>query len=173
MTMNESWGYAPDDAHYKSRARARARPVRGREPRRQPAPQREPDGRRLAARRADARLDALARWMSAHAAAIHDSEPGLEPWQFYGPTTRHGDRVYLHLLMRPYDTVTVRGVPVKRVRAARVLASGRALEVDTRTLRARPHVQLRPARRARRSACPRASSIRWPTVLELEIAPKP
>jgi alpha-L-fucosidase len=71
--------------------------------------------------------------MDSHAASIHDSLPGLEPWQFYGPSTRRGDRVYLHLLMRPYDTVTVRGVPVKRVRAARVLASGRELDFESRT----------------------------------------
>jgi len=79
-----------------------------------------------------ARLDGLARWMGAHAASIHDTEPGLEPWQFYGPSTRRGDRVYLHVVMKPYETVTVRGVPIKRVRAARVVGSGRALEFAKR-----------------------------------------
>ena len=37
-----------------------------------------------------ARLDALAGWMSRHGDSIHDSQPGLEPWQFYGPSTRKG-----------------------------------------------------------------------------------
>ncbi|HTO71147.1 MAG TPA: alpha-L-fucosidase [Myxococcota bacterium] len=132
MTMNESWGWAPGDAHYKSE-RALVHGLcevasRG--------------GNLLlnVSPRADgslpgeqtARLDALARWMAVHAAAIHDTQPGLEPWQFYGPTTRRGDRVYLHLLSRPYETVTVRGVPIRRVRGARALAGGRTLEFEKR-----------------------------------------
>jgi alpha-L-fucosidase len=80
-----------------------------------------------------ARLDALATWMSAYGAAIHDSQPGLEPWQFYGPSTRKGERVFLHLLLRPYESVSVRGVPIRRVRAVRELKSGRALEHRGRT----------------------------------------
>jgi len=132
MTMNESWGYNPSDSRYKSE-RALVHGLcevasRG--------------GNLLlnVSPRADgslppeqtARLDGLARWMGAHAASIHDTEPGLEPWQFYGPSTRRGDRVYLHVVMKPYETVTVRGVPIKRVRAARVVGSGRALEFDKR-----------------------------------------
>lgn len=41
--------------------------------------------------------------------------------------------MFLHLLMRPYETVSVRGVPVRRVRSVRELASGRALEHRGRT----------------------------------------
>ena len=54
------------------------------------------------------RLDAVARWMGLHAESVVGTEPGLEPWQFYGPSTRRASTVCLHLLMRPYDTVTVR-----------------------------------------------------------------
>jgi alpha-L-fucosidase len=39
----------------------------------------------------------------------------------------------LHLLLRPYETVDVRGVPVRRVRAVRELATGRELRFRTRT----------------------------------------
>jgi len=132
MTMNESWGYAPNDAHYKS-ARALVHGLcevasRGGNLLLNVSPM--ADGALPAEQ--TARLDALARWMQSHAASVHDSVSGLEPWQFYGPTTRRGDRIYLHLLMRPYETVTVRGVPIKRVRGARALASGRALEFDRR-----------------------------------------
>jgi alpha-L-fucosidase len=38
----------------------------------------------------------------------------------------------LHLLQRPYDTVTVRGVPIRRVRAVRELRTGSALAFRTR-----------------------------------------
>ena len=78
------------------------------------------------------RLEALAEWMNGHAQAIHDTAPGVEAWQFYGPTTRRGQTLYLHLLMRPYDTVTVRGVPIKRVARATAVASDRELEFTTR-----------------------------------------
>lgn len=33
------------------------------------------------------RLDTCAGWMASHARAIHDVGAGLEPWQFYGPST--------------------------------------------------------------------------------------
>src|SRR5207253_304341 len=79
------------------------------------------------------RLEAIATWMGAHGEAVKGTTAGLEPWQFYGPTTRRGERVYLHLLMRPYDSVTVRGAPVRRVRKVTVVADGRSLPFRTRT----------------------------------------
>ena len=79
------------------------------------------------------RLELIADWMGRHGEAITATTTGLEAWQFYGPSTRRGDTVYLHLLMRPYDSVDVRGVPVKRLRRVRHLSSERQLEVRTRT----------------------------------------
>ena len=64
--------------------------------------------------------------------SIAGTEPGLEPWQFYGPSTKRGNTTYLHLLMRPYESVTVRGVPIKRVKRVTVLASGQELTFTTR-----------------------------------------
>jgi len=79
------------------------------------------------------RLAAIGAWMAEHRDAIAGTHAGLESWQFYGPSTRAGDTVYLHLLYRPYDTVTVRGVPVRRVRAARHVPSGAELTFARRT----------------------------------------
>ena len=70
--------------------------------------------------------------MEKHSESIVGTEPGLEPWQFYGPSTRRGDTTYLHLLMKPYESVTVRGVPIKRVRSVRCLGTGLELEFRTR-----------------------------------------
>jgi alpha-L-fucosidase len=56
----------------------------------------------------------------------------LEPWQFYGPSTQRGDSTFLFLLLRPYDSVTVRGVPIRRVRAVREVGSGASLTYRTR-----------------------------------------
>ncbi|HTO52981.1 MAG TPA: alpha-L-fucosidase [Myxococcota bacterium] len=171
MTMNESWGYSPSDSHYKSE-RALVHGLcevasRGGNLLLNVSPM--ADGALPAEQ--IARLDALARWMRPHAPSIHDTQPGLEPWQFYGPSTRRGDRVYLQLLMRPYDTVTVRGVPIRRVRQARVLASGRALEFDKRCsvldrmFNADPQGEIS-------IRVPESELDRDATVIELEIAPK-
>lgn len=69
-------------------------------------------------------LEEIASWMSRHSDSIISTTPGLEPWQFYGPSTRKGNRIYLHLLMKPYETISVRGVPIKRIKSVSVLANG-------------------------------------------------
>jgi alpha-L-fucosidase len=64
--------------------------------------------------------------------SILGTQPGLEPWQFYGPSTRRDNRVYLHLLARPYDTISVRAVHLRKIKAASVLASGEQLRIHRR-----------------------------------------
>ncbi len=78
------------------------------------------------------RLEAIGAWMARCGESITGTQAGLEPWQFYGPSTRRGSTVYLHLLSRPYDDVTVRGVPIRRVKSVRVLSSGEPLRFSTR-----------------------------------------
>jgi len=78
------------------------------------------------------RLATIETWMARHGESIIGTTPGLEPWQFYGPSTRRGDTLYLHLLMKPYDTVTVRGLPIKRVRTVTALGTGETLSFTTR-----------------------------------------
>jgi alpha-L-fucosidase len=133
LTMNESWGYNPSDQDYKSARRLvhTLAEVRGK------------GGNLLlnVSPRGDGSLppeqvERLARvggWMAANGESIHGARPGLEPWQFYGPSTRRGRRIYLHLLARPYDSITVRGVPVRRVERVSVLASGAELSFTSRT----------------------------------------
>jgi len=133
LTMNESWGWNPDDTHYKS-SRTIVQALcetagRGGNLLLNVSPR--GDGS-LPPEQVE-RLDAITRWMDRHHDAIHDTRAGLEPWQFYGPSTRRGNRIHLFVLMRPYDTVTVRGLPVRRVRRATVLASGVELAFTTRT----------------------------------------
>ena len=71
---------------------------------------------------------------SRNGVSIVGTQPGLEAWQFYGPSTRSANRVYLPLLARPYDTISVRGIQVRKVRAARVLASGEQLRIHRRAV---------------------------------------
>jgi alpha-L-fucosidase len=132
LTMNDSWGFNPSDTGYKS-ARELVHTLcevagRGGNLLLNVSPM----GDGQLPEEQIARLDAIADWMAAYGASIHDTEPGLAPWQFYGPSTRAGERVYVHLLQRPYDTVTVRGVPIRHVRAVRELRSGAPLPYRTR-----------------------------------------
>jgi alpha-L-fucosidase len=125
--MNDSWGWNPGDGNYKS-ARALVHTLcevagRGGNLLLNVSP--TGDGS-LPPPHVE-RLDAITAWMDAHGASIVDTAPGLEPWQFYGPSTRRGQTVYLHLLQRPYDSVTVRGVHIKRVTAVRELHHGTPL----------------------------------------------
>jgi alpha-L-fucosidase len=132
LTMNESWGYQPGDTQYK------------------PATQIIQTLCEIAGRGGNLllnvspmgdgalppeqleRLAAIEHWMATNGESIAGTAAGLEPWQFYGPSTRRGDRLYLHLLMRPYESVTVRGVRIKRARSARALSTGEELAFTTR-----------------------------------------
>lgn len=132
MTMNRSWGYVPDDTEYKS-AREIAHTLcevagKGGNLLLNVSP--TSDGS-LPSEQVE-RLEAVAKWMDRHHGAIHQTLPGLEPWQFYGPSTRRGDSVFVFCTWRPYEHVVVRGLPVKRVAAVRHVASGAALDFRTR-----------------------------------------
>jgi len=120
LTMNRSWGFVPADHDYKSSTELvhTLCETAGK------------GGNLLlnVSPRADgslppeqsSRLQDVAGWMAAHADSIHGTERGLEPWQFYGPSTRRGGTVFLHCVMRPYEQVSVRGVPIKRVTGAKI-----------------------------------------------------
>jgi len=132
LTMNESWGHNPSDPDEKSRHELIHTlcevASRGGNLLLNVSPM--GDGS-LPAWQVE-RLDAIAAWMDRHADAIHDTTPGLEPWQFHGPSTRKGDRVFLHVLARPYESVKVRGIPVRKVQAVRALGTGTPLEHRSR-----------------------------------------
>jgi alpha-L-fucosidase len=133
LTMNDSWGWVPDDAHYKSGRRLvhTLCEVAGKGG--NLLLNLSPTGTGAIPPAQVSRLEHLARWMGRHGSAIAGTAPGLEPWQWYGPSTRNGDTVYLHLLSRPYDSVTVRGIPVRRVAAVRVVGSDVLLKHSIRT----------------------------------------
>jgi alpha-L-fucosidase len=127
MTMNESWGYSPHDTHYKSPRQLihSLCEVAGRGG--NLLLNVSPKGDGSLPEEQTERLNVVAQWMARNRESIVGTTPGLQPWQFYGPSTRRRERVYLHALMRPYETVSVRGVPIRRVAAVSALASGAAL----------------------------------------------
>jgi alpha-L-fucosidase len=132
MTINNSWGYNPADKNYKS-ARTLVNTLA------EVAGKGgnlllnvSPTGDGALPPEHLERLDAIAAWMARNGESIAGTQSGLEPWQFYGPSTRRGNRVYLHLVMRPYESVSVRGVRVRQVKSARVLGSGAPLRIHKR-----------------------------------------
>ena len=133
LTMNESWGWNPDDTHYKTpRAIVHAlceTAGRGGNLLLNVSPR--GDGS-LPPEQTE-RLDSLGTWLDTHGEAIYATTAGLEPWQFYGPSTKRANRIYAFLLMRPYETVTVRGLPIRRIARVTLLGSDTALHFDTRT----------------------------------------
>lgn len=132
LTMNESWGFNPDDAQYKSGIALvhTLAEVAGRGG--NLLLNVSPDGKGHLIPEQTQRLETIARWTERHGEAIFGTSPGLEPWQFYGPTTRRGNTVYLHLLMRPNAPIGVRGVPVRHVQGVRNVGTGRPLAFTTR-----------------------------------------
>ena len=128
LTMNDSWGYNPSDRKLKSpryllHALCEVAGKGG-----NLLLNISPMGDGAIPPEQIERLDAFADWMSRHHESIVGTTAGLEPWQFYGPSTRRGDRIYLHLLMRPYESISVRGVHVRRVKAVSVLGTGAKLD---------------------------------------------
>lgn len=78
------------------------------------------------------RLAALASWRERHGESLEDVSPGLELWQFHGPSTRREDpngaaRLYLFLVMKPYERIVVRGVHIGRVQSVVLLDGSREL----------------------------------------------
>ena len=133
MTMNESWSWNPADTDYKS-PRSLVHTLcevvgKGGNLLLNVSPR--GDGT-LPPEQVE-RLEHIGRWIARNGESVLGVEPGLEPWQHYGPSTRRGNRVYVHLLSRPYETVTVRGVRVRGIERVTELASGTPLDFTTRT----------------------------------------
>jgi alpha-L-fucosidase len=82
------------------------------------------------------RLLDLQRWMTVagNARSVVGTGPGLQSWQFYGPSTLSacGRRVFLHLVMQPRGHVVVRGLRLHRIARVTELRTGQALRFGGR-----------------------------------------
>ena len=133
MTMNDSWGWVPKDTNYKSSTQIvhTLCEIVGKGG--NFLLNVSPTGDGSIPDVQIERLDAVGRWMDKHRDAVVGVTSGLEPWQFYGPSTRRDGRVYCMALAKPYESITVRGLPVKRVTAATVLGTGTELKLKRHT----------------------------------------
>lgn len=132
LTMNESWGYDKDDYDYKPvqmliqticEVAAKGGNL---------LLNISPRGDGTLPPEQIARMEAIGRWMKTYGESIIGTKPGLEPWQFYGPSTKKGNTYYLHLVMRPAGEVTVRGLKVDRIKSVRALKTGAGLKWSKR-----------------------------------------
>lgn len=132
LTMNKSWGFNPADTDYKSASSLvhTLCEIAGRGG--NLLLNIGPDGGGDIRPEQAERLATIGDWIATHGEAIFGTGPGLEPWQFYGPSTRRGGAVYCHLLMQPLAPVSVRGVPVRHLKRVSELASGTDLTFETR-----------------------------------------
>jgi alpha-L-fucosidase len=131
MTMNRTWGFHPGDQEYKSSRRLVHTLCETAGKGGNLLLNVSPRGDGSLPGEQVERLAEVGEWMDRNHDAIYGSQPGLAPWQVYGPSTRRDERIFAFLLMRPYDTVSLRGLPVKRVRSVRVLGTGQELEFST------------------------------------------
>lgn len=132
LTMNTTWGYVPSDDTWKSAATLVHTLVETASMGGNLLLNAGPTGTGELPPQAVSRLEAFARWMERHAESVHGVRPGLQLWQFHGPSTTRplpggGTRLYLHLIMRPYERITVRGLKVGRVRSVTLLGADRPL----------------------------------------------
>lgn len=132
MTINESWGYNPTDTQFKSTRQLIHTLCEVASKGGNLLLNVSPMGNGQIQPELLSRLHEMQPWMAKHAESIIGTQPGLEPWQFYGPSTRRGDRIYLHLLMKPYESISVRGVPIKQINAVHLLGDDQPLEYTTR-----------------------------------------
>lgn len=120
LTMNDSWGYQPDDVNYKSTNQVIRILVECI----------SMGGNLLLdiGPRADGSiceeqvqiLEELGRWTSKHAEAIYGTEAGLPPGHYYGPTALSPDRsiVYLYVTHKPIGPLMLKGImnPIEKIR---------------------------------------------------------
>jgi alpha-L-fucosidase len=132
VSMNSTWGYVPWDDSWKSPATLLHTVIEAASMGGNLLLNIGPRGDGSLPPQVVERLDALAGWFEKHGESVYGAEPGLELWQFHGPSTRRSapdgsSQFYLHLTARPYERVVVRGLRVQRITAVRVLGTGQSL----------------------------------------------
>jgi alpha-L-fucosidase len=127
LTMNDCWGYIPGDRNYKSLTTIVTYLAEIASKGGNLLLNVGPTGTGEVPEPELSILDGLAAWMRTHGESITGTTAGLEAWQFYGPTTRRGDTVYLHMVGWPAEHTSVRGMHPRRVRSCTLLDTGESL----------------------------------------------
>ena len=133
MTMNYSWAYVPSDTAFKTPYEILRTLIevvsRGGNLLLNIGPR--GDGSLVPEER-DIMVE-LAKWMKVNKESVVGVTPGLEPWQFYGPSTQNGNLLYLHQFAVPSESVVARGIKVARVKSVKILGDSTELPFIRRT----------------------------------------
>ena len=126
LTMGDQWGYSPLDHHDKSPTSLVITLIEaaahGGNLLLNLGP--KPDGTLKDVHRAT--FEAIGDWLAVHGESIQGASP-TQGVSFFGPTTATDQAIYLHLAMRPIEQVVARGIPIDRIDAVTLLATGEEL----------------------------------------------
>lgn len=112
MTMNDSWGYQPDDTNYKSMTQIVRTFVecisQGGNLLLDVGP--KPDG--TIPQPQVKRLKQLGKWIDNHEEAVYSIKPGFKDGHFYGPSAFSTQKncIYLYLFNHPHSYISVKGI---------------------------------------------------------------
>jgi alpha-L-fucosidase len=131
LTMNDSWGYQPNDQNYKTpnqiiRLFADCISLGG-----NMLLDIGPKANGVIPDEQIRILKELGRWVKKHQEAVYDTKSGLPPGHFYGPSTLSEDRktLYLFIAHRPKGPVLLKGLKNK-INRIRVVGNGTKLKWD-------------------------------------------
>lgn len=127
ITMNNTWGWDPDDQDYKTPAHLIRTLVDCVANGGSLLLNVGPSNTGALPSEEKATLQEIAEWMQLHSESVIGARPGLHPWQFYGPTTANMNDLYLHLGAWPDETTTVRGIHPQSVIGVELLTTGEDL----------------------------------------------
>lgn len=127
VTMNDTWGWSPADHNYKSTGHLLRTLVDSVAHGGNLLLNVGPDGDGALPADEARILQELSAWMGPHGESMVGATPGVAPWQFYGPSTKNGDSLFLHLIAWPDEEVVVRGVRPRSVTSVELMTDGRDL----------------------------------------------
>ncbi|GAA3113539.1 alpha-L-fucosidase [Kribbella aluminosa] len=132
MTMNSTWGYVPSDDTWKTPRSLLQSLVEIVSMGGNLLLNLGPTGTGELPPPAVERLEALARWTVDNGESLHSAQPGLQPWQYAGPSTQRSLpngllRTYLFIPSQRQRTVVVHGLPTSQIASVAALADGAPL----------------------------------------------
>ncbi|WP_197137678.1 alpha-L-fucosidase [Salinibacterium sp. NK8237] len=135
MTMNESWGWVPDDTQWKTTPQLLTSLSRIIATGGNLLLNVGPQGDGTFPLEATERLEAIGEWIARNREAVHgitrpaDNIRGTLPVGY--KKVDGGERLYIYCIMRPWDTLSLAGVPVNRVDNVRVVGTDEPLPFMT------------------------------------------
>jgi alpha-L-fucosidase len=131
LTLNENWGYCPSDRNFKTPREVALTLAAVASGAGNLLLNVGPDGAGRIPAESARILRRVGKWLETHGESIYGSERHNLMWYSFGPVTRTGNTIYLHL-RRYYGAELIVGGLTNRVRRATLLTTGQRLRVTRR-----------------------------------------